>query len=168
MINLAKKDDCDQFILYELKKAGIRPEFLKKTSNNEVPYNIIGKLSCFEFHRAWYYWIVRGPMPLEVAKLMYNTEIGKKDIRVDGHCGCPAPEDPWLKYFDEDGHHLFNKKEIEDFPNDNRMVVALLKQKYIQWVSDRTIGKPYVTCYHIDSQEGLNLFVEFVKKYNVI
>jgi len=91
---------------------------------DEVPYHIIGVLGDITFKRAWYYWRVQGNVPLKIAKKMYEDPIGKKDVRVSGHCGCPPPK---------------------------------------EWC-DKIEGKKYVTSYHIDSQEGLNLFVKTIKE----
>ena len=102
----------------------------KYGSNSEVPYHIIGNLGNgkFIFKRAWYYWIIKGNVPLKIAKKMYADPIGKIDVRVAGHCGCPPPE----------------------------------KMCY------KIDGKKYVTSYHIDSQEGLNLFVRTLKEEGII
>ena len=138
--NMAGVTDCDRWIEKELQEAKIpiRSGFenwsLKagtKTSNgmilikdfddyihkyrskSEVPYHIIGILGNYTFKRAWYYWVVRGEVSKKIAKKLYKEPIGKRDVRVGGHCGCPPP-------------------------------------------------KGSVNSYHIDSQEGLNLFVQMV------
>jgi hypothetical protein len=148
---MAGVPDCDKYIQAELLEAGIEirsgAENWKytppKTRNNglvvvanwndymetweckgEVPYHIIGVLGDTTFKRAWYYWMVKCMVPLEVAEKMYEDPIGKKDVRVSGHCGCPPPNE-WCKDID---------------------------------------GKKYITSYHIDSQEGLNLFVKTIKE----
>lgn len=72
-------------------KARIQIVDIVKTTN-EVPYSVIGRLNGFEFHRAWYYWIVFGrSVPFEIAKMLYEDPIGRTDIRVNGDCECPAP-----------------------------------------------------------------------------
>ena len=104
----------------------------KYRSNSEVPYHIIGNLGDgqFIFKRAWYYWIVRGNVPLKIAKKLYEDPIGKEDVRVNGNCGCPPPK----------GRSVNKGKGI---------------------------GK-VITTYHIDSQEGLNLFVRVLKEEGVV
>ena len=99
MKNLAGVPMCDVYIRAELEAAGI-PIVEVPLDNTEVPYRLIGQLGNFEFRRAWYYWIVSGRVPLEIAKELYANPIGKKDVRVTGHCGCPPPEDPWITYYD--------------------------------------------------------------------
>lgn len=150
--NMAGVTECDRWIEKELHEAGIpiRSGFEnwrlregtkvntgiivvknlgdyihKYRSKSEVPYHVIGNLGDgkFIFKRAWYYWMVRGNVPLKIANKLYENPIGARDVRVAGHCGCPPPK---------------------------------------KW-TQRINGKRCVTSYHIDSQEGLNLFVEAVK-----
>lgn len=97
--------------------------FSSKPSDGEVKASIRGGCHPFRFERAWYYWVVTGPVSIEIAREMYEDPRGRADVRVAGHCGCPAPEAPWTETID---------------------------------------GVECVTEYHIDSQEGLNLFAEKV------
>jgi len=161
--NLAGKS-CDEEVIEELTHAGIIPVFPVTIKCSEVKTSVAGVLGCwydpeevktsvnrykilketnflnlakdlfrYKFIRAWTYWICSGPVPLVVAKELYSNIIGKYSIRVDGHCGCPPPEDPWLKPYDgpygEDGSAVYS--------------------------------------YHIDSVEGLKLFVDTLKKYKL-
>jgi len=151
MKNLAGVEKCDDYIRDELEKAGITPfEILKGTS--EVPYSVIGllghddyderdinffkrhklaiKIASFHFTRNWYYWIVSGYVPLDVAEIMYANPNGVKDIRAAGHCGCPPPSE-----------------QVD------RILVC---------------GKKVVSSYHIDSQEGLNYFVQTLKEHGLV
>lgn len=90
MINLAGDENCDKVIKNELILAKI--ELVKDvTSKGEVPYTIEGKLGEFRFKRYWYYWVVTGPMPIEIANELYKDPVGKQDIRAGGHCGCVPP-----------------------------------------------------------------------------
>jgi len=123
MKNLAGVQECDKDIRKELTEAGIRMVAVPK-GNTEVPFSVIGQLSYFTFRRAWYYWVVEGDVPLAVAQEMYATEVGKRDVRVVGHCGCPPPE---------------------------------------EWA----IGG-FVRAYHIDSQEGLKLFADTIRKHGLM
>lgn len=99
MKNLKGVQNCDDHISEELTKAGIQKVPTERNNIEVIPYSIKGQLSYFEFTRAWSYWVVKGKMPLKVAIEMYETEIGKKDIRVAGHCGCPHPENWAFPYF---------------------------------------------------------------------
>lgn len=162
MKNLAGVKGCDEFIRDELAEAGIAALLLpgEDKSKHEVPWQVIGLLggrtylnelakypensiirahqrvefidadiASFKFIRCWYYWSVTGYVPMDVAMEMYNDPIGRTAIRVEGHCGCPSPED-----------------------YTSQPLVA---------------GKQCIRSYHIDSQEGLNLFVETLRKHNL-
>jgi hypothetical protein len=164
MKNLAGVKECDEFISHELELAGIHQITLVEAERgeHEVPYTVIGVLGAkhfreewdemlvkspslkklfnptniaphvsFVFCRAWYYWVVIGLVPLYVANELYENPIGKKDVRVSGHCGCPSPIE-WIK---------------------NRHLIA---------------GHQCVECYHIDSQEGLNLFVQTLHAHKLV
>jgi len=128
MRNLAGDRNCDAEIRNELVQAGIKIVQHRERLRSEVPASITGKLGIFEFERAWYYWMVSGNVPLAVAQEMYENPVGKQDVRVIGHCGCPPPHE-WTTL-----------------------------------VKDR----PVITHYHIDSQEGLNLFVATLKKHGLV
>ena len=124
MRNLAGVKDCDVYIMEEIEKAGIDMYCLEKPENSEVPFVVYGGLggrpltiqeknwmfshglsveviknNCsFVFTRAWYYWVVRGYVPLDIAVEMYENPNGQKDIRANGHCACPHPFEQKLPY----------------------------------------------------------------------
>ncbi|KKM02273.1 hypothetical protein LCGC14_1786030, partial [marine sediment metagenome] len=108
MRNLAGVEDCDVTIREELEKAGIDIYSIGEPGRSEVPYTLYGglggklldeegqafmdrhgvavdtikKFVSFTFERAWYYWVVSGYVPLNIAVEMYENPNGKKDIRV--------------------------------------------------------------------------------------
>jgi len=102
MKNLAGETKADLHILKELSEAGIEVVEGMRTKS-EVPYTLTGKLADWNFSRAWYYWVANaaGGLPLEVATELHNRKYTVTDerqtetygtvIRVNGHCGCPAP-----------------------------------------------------------------------------
>lgn len=166
MKNLAGMAEADMFIRQELALAGIRSLRLpnEEGKHPEVPRTVFGFLggkalfdelttygeekaesylclvnfqvmqTCaeFAFARQWYYYTATGYVPMDVAIELYEHPIGRKDVRVQGHCGCPDPR--------------------EYAPVQKGPLVA---------------GKRCVDCYHIDSQEGLNLFVETLRKHKL-
>jgi len=97
--NLAGRHECDIYIKTELQLAGIN--IIEENHQGEVPYHFSGKLNDFTFHRAWYYWIIQGNTPLDIAEQLYINPEGQKNVRVAGHCGRPAPEVPWVKEIDD-------------------------------------------------------------------
>lgn len=130
MQNLAGKADCDVQIKRELERARIDIVALPSRLDAEVPASVVGRLGRFRFRRAWYYWMVAGPVPLPVAQELYADPVGIEDVRVAGHCGCPPPEKPWLR----------------NGPGDQQFVMS----------------------YHIDSEVGLRLFADTLKKHGLV
>lgn len=122
MRNLAGDTEAPKIVREEMTIAGIEPKkhFLF-SDKGEVPADVGGVAYGCYFTRLWYYWEVKCDMPIHLAKEMYyeGGNIGRYDIRVAGHCGCPPPE-----HWEERGS---------------------------------------ISTYHIDSQEGLTLFVEYAK-----
>ncbi len=95
--NLAGVETCDEFIRKELTEAGIEiSELPVLLGTGEVPYKVIGSISIgptfWGFNRAWRYWVAEGPgIPLKDAMELHKTY--GKEVRVNGHCGCPSPEE---------------------------------------------------------------------------
>jgi len=116
--NLAGSIASDAYVKLELDLAGIPAEKSEKYGEPGTCFK--GRLGEYTFERAWRYWMVSGPVPLDKAKIMYADEEGKSSVRVAGHCGCPPPE---------------------------------------EWAHDG-----FVDSYHIDTWQGLKLFVDTVMK----
>jgi len=93
MRNLAGDERADSSIHDELEAAGIPCAPIDSTFRGEVPATVEGRLGAFTFHRLWYYWSVRGPMPLDAARRLYADPVGSTTVRVAGHCGCPPPDE---------------------------------------------------------------------------
>jgi hypothetical protein len=173
MQNLAGNKDCDKYIKDELERAGI-DVIPVDGSDNEVPATLGGRLGPFTFTRAWHYWVVSGPMPLDVAKELYAHPEGARTVRVAGHCGCPAPEDPWVQWHASDGAHLWPKEKYEK-------ELAGIKDSHLSKTIKGMIdsgeyrvsehlekdGEPYVMSYHIDDQAGLLLFATKVREHKL-
>jgi len=79
---------------YELARAGINVIGGPPPPTRDVEVcRVEGALLGFTFRRAWYYWMVSGMMPLEVARRLWDDPEGKRSVRVGGHCGCPSPDE---------------------------------------------------------------------------
>ena len=179
MKNLAGNEECDQQIKHELTSAGIDLiNYKPKDQRSEVPWGIVGRLGPFIFKRAWYYYVVTGGrVPLYIAQEIYAHDHGKSDVRANGHCMAPPPHEQ-LEWFDEHGNELIFLSE-----EDQRLIKikdSMLKEFWAESLATKNnrrvvdkqdrgiIGKPYVTLYHIDTQEGLNLFVQTINKYGLV
>ena len=127
MKNLAGNKDCDADIKKELTEAGVyfeEYEFLRKGSG-EVPSAILAYLNGWVFKRAWYYWVVSSENNLllfENADKLHE-KFGK-EVRVDGHCGCPAPRE-WLRDNWRLGVNLYHVDSQEGL---NALVKAIKEQ----------------------------------------
>lgn len=93
MPNCAGNQECDRHIRFELRHAGVNVvEHAEVPPHTEVRYHVSGKLHGWTFRRAWMYWVAEGgPLSLAAAERLYADPCGKDDVRVGGHCGCPAP-----------------------------------------------------------------------------
>lgn len=160
MENLARSkfdSDVNQKVKEELQIAGIPVVDIGRV-DNEVKTNYIGILNGFVFVRAWYYWVVKGNMPLEIAKYLYDN-FKELDIRVEGMAGNDLPE-KWAKNKDYDKlmkpyvKKLLNKEiTIEELKNISEEISSQ--------------GEQVINTYHIDTQLGLCKFVEVIKSNNI-
>jgi len=168
MQNLAGNKDCDKFIEQELRRSKIGVIHGERT-RGEVPASITGKLGPFTFVRAWYYWMVSGPVPLTVARELYADPIGATDIRVAGHCGCPAPEKPWTTLIAPDGRQVVDSGEREGFkvffnePKGKELALEIVFSDDISAVG----AQEFAMSYHIDSEVGLRLFADTMRRYSL-
>ena len=91
MENLARREydpDADKKVKEELQIAGI-PVVRVGLMNNEAKTYYIGILNGFVFIRAWYYWIVKGNMPIEYAQYLYDNYQdlnGVKIVELKSNC----------------------------------------------------------------------------------
>lgn len=130
MKNLAGKThwECDDVVEAELLAAQI--EIVRdQPREGEVASSLRGRLGDFTFERAWYYWVVKGRVPIAQAWEIYFNGAGQKNVRVSGHASSPAPTD---------------------------------------WVETGDDGMEFISSYHIDSQEGLNLFTFVIRRANLV
>lgn len=118
-----------------------------------------------------YYWIVEGPVPLHVAEAIY-ADPASDHIRVAGHCGCPAPVDPWITWRMPDGTTLTSRKEGDNF--------AMLAARHV-WAKDamkdytfsddpdvKAQVTGYIDTYHIDSELGLRVFIDYLRWFGCL
>jgi hypothetical protein len=168
MKNLAGVKTCDVYIRDELTAAGI--ELVDNDRRqHEVPSTVSGRLGHITFDRAQYYWVATGRVPYELARKLYHDsgDLARRDIRVGGHCGCPAPEVYGTDYYDtagkeivvdEDGHQeKWFREHMPDKASEYHFVRSKVERKALT-------ANAFVDCYHIDSQEGLNLFAKVIQE----
>lgn len=180
MINLAGHRDADRIVEEELFVAGIEP--VRVQPYGEAHTIWAGRLGPYTFRRSWYYWVVEGPVPLEAARAIYKQRpYGRRDVRVGGDCGCPAPEDSHLSYRTADGkriHWLRSESDLylyakfkngtlgESMANVLGPLFRGEEGPLVFTVEERDAITASITVdlYHIDSQAGLKVFVEAVTR----
>jgi hypothetical protein len=168
--NLAGVAECDKDIRRELERARI--EVVEgPRSTHEVAASLTGKLGAFMFIRAWYYWVVSGPVPIEVARQLYADPVGVTDVRSGGDCACRPPE-TWADYFDAEGRQLC----LDPDGSDERAYRGLVERGMLtadglernRWVRsneerDAAAVRVIVDTYHVDTEVGLRIFADAIR-----
>ena len=98
-------EDLDNTLAKELEAAGIEVlRMLSPIRHPEVKTKVVGGVKWWSFERQWYYWSAKGPgIPPDIAEELHSR-FGK-EVRVDGHCGCPSPTE-WFKGFAVGRYHI--------------------------------------------------------------
>lgn len=163
-------------VLNEIIRCGII-SFNHNYFQDEVLSTYKGIWKNFEFIRAWRYYVVKGFVPINVACKIYQHPIAN-DIRVAGHCGCENPLS-WVKWYTK-FHKIVGvlpSSELNNILN----VYKTVKSSFVHNACDQLLeenlfsdkpeedynSKGYIDLYHIDSELGLYVFMEFIKKYNL-
>lgn len=158
MRNLAGRKDCDRFIRKELNKVNI-PIVARDLSKREVPASIAGQLGPFSFERGWYYWVVRGPLPLHVARKLYRHP-ERDAIRASGYAGGIHPNQVAIR--------IHQNKEVAPTEEQADWLAFCERKSYAKpddfIFSNEKLGQCFVMSYHIDSQAGLRAFVRAVRR----
>ena len=171
MINLAGAGlvPTNKAILRELERVGLTPSFFNEPTTTEVQTTVYAKLNGLTFVRAWTYWVVSGIVPLDAAKALYAGPVGKTDIRVSGHCGCPPPEAPWVDWLDpKTNKQIIPTKNLEQRDQMLRILgedaMKDFMDSHIFHDDPASLGAfGYITTYHIDTELGLYIFVQAAK-----
>jgi len=178
MINLAGVDTCDTDIKEELYIAGI--EIINVVSNGEVPSTIESRIGNWRLRRAWNYWVATVERPedgliLTDALELHNmpSPINNENkigyvIRCGGHAGAPSPDEYGAKpIYDETLNQRLKKLGFEEryFESLNMNFIDInISQINKLFEEGKLDVERYVDSYHIDTQIGLNLFVNFISK----
>lgn len=155
MENLAGKVE-PALVKIELRRAGIPIKRHPTVPSGEVCTRVYGAIGNLTFHRCLKHWLVEGPVPLIVANEMFSTKIGHVDLRVQGGSSGSAPTS-WA------------------LPDPLKMTAAeldLARGKdigaVVELCATGKIKAPrYVHVYHIDTQTGLNYFVQTLRRHRL-
>lgn len=131
----------------------------------------MGKLGTFTFQRGWYYWIVSGNLPIELARELWQDPEGRATVRAGGYAGGRDPDEQ-VRWFDADGRPLFvdptGKKEAEDRAFCERHKLGPIAERYVRSLDEVPDRRGFVEQYHIDDQAGLRLFADTLRKHGLI
>jgi hypothetical protein len=98
-------------------------------------------------------------------------ELVGQEVRLAGHCGCPAPKDLfWMEKLGPENKVLLSRKEY----NEVETSPPLLRQAGRKAIAGMLVvddpnecakvhGRIVAVSYHIDTQEGLNVFASTLK-----
>lgn len=173
-MNLAGREDCDRHIERELTRHGIEVVRGPK-ADKEVAATITGKLGPFKLRRAWTYWIVSGPFPLDVATKLYETDpVWRDEVRAAGHCGCPPPKE-WATYRNEAGVEILDRKnedesrryaEMPEGSTTMREIGLKVLREHV-FADDPSAVAHHATVddFHIDSELGLRLWADAARAF---
>jgi hypothetical protein len=170
--NLKGKRNRDKRIELELSRCRIPIERVEEQLD-PITYKIIGKLpGPFLFMRTPGSWLVKGPMPLEIAEELYADPIGRDDIRTESGPGENPP--PHTQ-----SHWLFPCTDYKQLSPEQLNAVVETLVMYdagffpVGWHgidSDHPelLGaRQYVLNYYIRTEVGLRLFVDTLFKHQL-
>ena len=167
MKNLAGDKNCDVTIIRELEMARI-PIMDVPKNDGEVPFTKTGNIKGLEFYRSWYYWSIDCRIPLAIAKEIYKDPACTKDVRAGGYAGGSPPEQQCSRFSVKTGKHVVTQKQYDDakeWAKDDILNQFLGEDDMI--LNDDTF-ESFVTTYHIDTELGLRVFIDFLRQYKLI
>ncbi len=139
--------------------------------NKVVNQGVLGRLGVFDFTFRNYYTVVDGKLPLEIANELYNDNF-KGDIRSGGDCGCREPSTWACAYNGEiivvTPKETANVKEgIAKGSDMMKSFAANPKYQLCESETEYATYPRYVDTYHIDTELGLYIFVQTLRKHNL-
>lgn len=118
------------------------------------------------------YWIVRGPVPFAVALRVHSHPVGRRHVRVNGDCTCPAPTlTPGAG--GAEFRNAFGRLVIHD-PDESQALAydEAIKRGMLSEFSrphfslDATKeAEAFIPLYHVDTAEGLDLLVFCLREH---
>jgi hypothetical protein len=173
MQRFSRGTECDEAVRHELQAAGIDP-VCGEPAVGEVISSVTGRLGAFTFRRAWCHWVADGLVPLEAALAIHADPAARKGLRVGGHHARPAPGQFATVWLDGEGNlnlPLGDKEETVEalavqYPAAHRRVERGARVDFVADPARR--GRGFVDGYHIDTDDGLLLFAETMRRHGVV
>lgn len=163
--NLAGQDG-NKTIREELTRCRIRIIESENQIQGEVETNLYGKLLGFTFKRLWCYYLVDCLLPIEIARELYKNPVATTDIRATGNA-CAKHPDNYVTYFNKEGKKLQNISSLHEWDKVINISEAMKKRVHneFEFVKNPEEGEGFIEGYHIDSELGLYVFAQKIKKY---
>ena len=123
-----------------------------------------------EISRGNYYWVARGPVPLAVARELYDHPVGRIHVRVDGNGMSPAPVGKHVRWYTSEGLRVLPSEED---PSRQSMSPVLQEawDRYRHRVAfhdqPEVVATACIETYHIDHDDALALFESVLRKHGV-
>jgi hypothetical protein len=131
----------------------------------------------FVFMKHDNYWGTDGPpIPLDIAKEMYDHPLGHDHIRANGYAGGVDPAE-WSNYYDANGNALLVPDRARHAleliasgdPDKVKEGNAIIKgRRYVENPAGEATTAVMPYGYHIDTVEALGLFVSTLKKHGLV
>ena len=130
--------DTDDILRAELAAAGIQtlqeadgkpPEYMAdflRRNSGEVKTSVIGVLHGWEFKRAWYYWMCKGP-GIELAAADRLQASHGKTVRASGDCACRGPRF-WFKGLACGSYHVDDAEGLKALADAIKGIIEAAKQ----------------------------------------
>jgi len=156
----------------ELQAAGVPIVLLSPESILEgVDSRAGGELGSFTFRRSFsrYYWVVRGPMPLDAAQRIYVNPDGRYYVRAGGHGSARHPRDE-TTWRAPDGRQI----AIDPGGKQRAELATLITQHpglaekaadylWCDALEEVEGARGFVELYHVDTAGGLRLLADTIK-----
>lgn len=116
-----------------------------------------------------YYWRVSGPMPLSAAERIHITSTGSRDVRVNGNCGCPAPDVSQARWIARDGRRIVGVESGKQLQGavENGLFPPNYMDAYLI-TDDLSTATGTIETYHVDSEAGLRVLANVIKNDLII
>lgn len=168
---------ADAAVASELTLAGIELVHGEVDRRSEVATRIQGRLGTFRLSRFWRYWVVdHGRVPLSVALELHADPAARLDVRAGGHCGSVHPSEQ-AEWYRPNGRRILHSSEEEtcrrilrDCPGDR--IAAAMKDllatcDFVDHPSKEPDAEGFVPTYHIDTQIGLRVFADALRRHGL-
>jgi hypothetical protein len=121
-----------------------------------------GKIGAVSFSWGNGYWVAKGRVPIELARLLHEDPGSRWSVRAGGHGNAPPPDEYGVKWFGADDVEIAPMTEAEEA--ELRAFFARHKWeidfRIVRSLDDVPERRGFVDCYHVDDLLGLRLLAD--------